>query len=202
MFKLLCSAVFVLTSVCLHAQQDTSLYHFGFLLGVNQSVFLFDEDLPDFQQINNKRGIKLGIMMDYDISDQNGIRAQATLSSNTAELKTQVESAEYANQLEQYFLEAGLFYVLKPKETKFNPYFLLGGVYKEGVKNNNLAENVIAAPRRDVAFDLAVGIDKDLTFFHLQPELRYSYGLTNVELGGGLPNASFHSISLIINFLN
>ena len=96
MFKLFCSAVFTLTSVCLYAQQDTSLYHFGFLLGVNQSNFLFDEDLSDFQQINNKRGIKLGIMMDYDISDHNGVSVQAALSSNTAELKTQVESAEYA----------------------------------------------------------------------------------------------------------
>jgi len=50
------------------------------------------------------------------------------------------------------------------------------------------------------AIDLSIGFVKGLQYFNLKTELRYSHGLTDINLNPDLNSIKFHTISLILNF--
>jgi hypothetical protein len=48
--------------------------------------------------------------------------------------------------------------------------------------------------------DVSIGFKKGLEFFNLSPELRYSHGLTDINLNPNLGSIKLHTMSLILNF--
>ena len=54
--------------------------------------------------------------------------------------------------------------------------------------------------KANFAFDFGIGLENVTEFFVFAPELRYSYGLIDINQNSAIENLYFNSIALILNF--
>ncbi|MDE1052266.1 hypothetical protein, partial [Escherichia coli] len=87
----------------------------------------------------------------------------------------------------------------KISRRKAEPYLLIGP---------NLNIPLQRSPELNTAFqsgynfsiDLGIGLENTFKHFIFAPELKYSYGLTNVNQNPSLKSVYFHSVGLTLNF--
>lgn len=175
-------------------------YRFGFNLGLSYSNLISPESLPDNASISNGFGYRLGVLMDYKLSDKFLLSPKAEFSLNNSAVKFSNEDGTTS-----YFdvfpmsLDIMLHAVYRIGDGKVKPYILLGPDFKiPFAKKNSSAAAYDLKP--DFAIDIGFGLENNLSFFTLSPELRYSIGLLDVNSNPELKSLYFHNICLVFNF--
>jgi len=196
----------VLTSSLTSFSQDEGSFgekrvKYGFNLGVNYSNLLHKEALPENASLSNDFGFRLGILADYRLSEIVSISPKAELSFNNSSVHfahTDGTSSEY--RVMPVSLDLMTHFVFKANREKLSPYFLFGPNVKIPIskRSDNSAE---FSTNSDLAIDCGIGIDRAGTSFNFSPELRYSFGLLNVNQQPSVQSLRFHMISLVFNFV-
>ena len=97
-------------------------------------------------------------------------------------------------------LEFAPHLVFTKKNDNLNPYVFIGPSIKLPVEER-LPNTSLSPTGKDFAVDFGIGLNKALPCFNFAPELRYSFGLININKHPAIQTLNFHSISLIFNFI-
>lgn len=191
----------VACSLAVNAQSDNAVnkkrLKFGFNVGVNHSILYAPEELPSFASITNDLGLRLGVLADYQLFKFLSIAPKAELSFNNNALNlTFDDNAQYRYEVLPIGLEFMTHFIFKKKNENLSPYFYFGPNFKIPISDESANY-----PEPSVfAIDLGIGLEKAFTHFNFSPELRYSYGVTDVIITPTVKRLNFHSVSLIFNF--
>jgi hypothetical protein len=171
----------------------------GFNLGVNYSNILDNEGLITKASISNNVGFRLGVLADYRIADFFFISPKAELSFNKSSVNFNDASIENYDVM-PVSLDFMTHFQFKLNKKKLSPYIFVGPNIKVPL-NGNQSNTTEFATSNDFAIDFGIGLDKKTTFFSFAPELRYSYGLLNVNRHPSIQSLNFHTVSLVLNFI-
>ncbi len=177
---------------------DEKRLKFGFNLGVNHSILFSPDELPSFASISNDLGVRLGVLADYQLFKFLSISPKAELSFNNNELNlTFNDNSQSTYKTLPIALEFMAHFIFKKENEKLSPYFYFGPNLKFPISKKS-GEYIL---HPDLAVDVGIGMEKAFTHFNFSPELRYSYGFTNVSRTPTIRTLRFHSVSLIFNFM-
>lgn len=173
--------------------RDRKIAAFGFSFGVNRSNLQFGAAQANGDQIVNGMGYRLGVVSELRLGKRLVISPKADLSFNAGQLNQ--SNTEYAVSASSLELMGHLKY--RMMRSNFSPYFLAGPNYRMPLANRN-SNNV--PTNSDLAIDVGVGLDIPLIGFKMSPELRYSYGLTNITNSDNFSDLNHHNIALTLIF--
>lgn len=199
--------VFVLgllaSSFTLFSQSEVSVAEkrmkYGFNLGLNYSNLLAKEMLPGNASLSNDLGFRLGVLADYQISNFLSISPKAEISFNNSSVKfTNIDGTTTEYEVMPISLDFMAHLVFKKNYEKLSPYFFFGPNIKIPV-SNKVDDPTTFSTNSDFAIDFGIGLDKSFANFDFSPELRYSFGLLNVNQHPFIRALNFHAISLVLN---
>jgi len=170
---------------------------YGFNLGVNYSSLIDNDMPPKNASLSNNLGFRLGLVADYKISKMLSISPKAEMSLNNCEINfTNTDGSLTKYEVMPISLDFMTHFIFKKNNTKLSPYFFFGPNIKIP-----FSKNTDNSTNTDFAIDFGIGLDKAFTYFNFSPELRYSFGLLNVNKNPALETLNFHNISLVFNFV-
>lgn len=166
---------------------------FGFDIGVNRSNLQFGELQTNGDQITNGFGYRLGIISNFKVSKRFSIAPKAELSFNASRLN-QSNTSYNVNATNLEFLGH-----LKYKFAKgnFTPYIIAGPNFR--VPLEKMQESFVDV-KNDMAIDFGIGLDVPMGYFKMSPELRYSYGYSNITQSSQYSDLNYHNIALTLIF--
>jgi len=183
------------------SDKDDKNLKFGFNLGVNYSNLQSKETLPVNAKIDNGLGFSVGIIMDYKFNDHFSFSPKSEIAFNNSN----VEFEQSDNSIHKYeifpaSLNLMTHFVYKIGKCKTVPYILVGPNVKIPISKKP-DSSLEFYTKSDFAIDFGIGISKKAKYFTWSPELRYSWGFSDVNLNPALKSLNFHNISLIVNFI-
>jgi len=193
----------VFSSLTLFSQSENDVQSnrmkFGFNFGINYAL-LSSISLPSNSSISNNIGGRLGVLGDYKMSNIIHISPKAELSFNNADVKySNPDQSQTKYRIMPINLDLITHFVFKDKRKKMSPYFFFGPNFRIPLSKTN---NPIAyATKPNFAIDFGIGMDKKFTFFNFSPEIRYSYGVSNVNQNPLYQSLKFHNLSLVFNLI-
>lgn len=166
---------------------------FGFDLGVNRSNLQFGDTQTNGDQITNGLGYRLGIVSDFRVTKRFSIAPKAELSFNASRLD-QSNTSYNVNATNLEFLGH-----LKYKFAKgnFSPNIIAGPNFRVPLQKT---QNSFVSVKNDMAIDFGVGLDVPMGYFKMSPELRYSYGCSNITQSSQFSDLYYHNIALTLIF--
>lgn len=180
---------------------DNNRVKLGFNLGINQSNSQDNQMLPSNATLSNNLGFRLGVLADFPINKFLSISPKTELSFNNSKVNfTNIDGSNTEYEIMPISLDLMAHFVFKKQNEKWSPYFFLGPNFKIPVSEKS--DNPTSfSTNSDFAIDFGIGLNRAFTHFHLAPELRYSYGLLNVNQNPSIQQLNFHNISLVFNIL-
>jgi hypothetical protein len=177
---------------------DRQTIHFGFLLGINTLDFVTTpiKDIRLLDSLNiiqNEKGagFSLGIISNLHLGDNFDLRFMPTLSfgerkiTYTINFKTFDSLVTRFKPVESTLLEFPL--LLKFKSARHNNFrtYVIGGVkplldLASQNKVDDKGEKILKLKRNDLNLEIGVGFDFYSQYFKFSPELKMSYGLSNL----------------------
>ena len=171
---------------------DMQTYHFGFILGYSQQKLNiryseFMNNSSDYSQIlsDYEPGFNVGIIMDFKIKNNFNIRV--TPSFNFTDQKIYYNSVNYSVSQPQ---NSGLSNFELPIYLKYRSdrvnngrlYVLLGPKLSIDMSSfEKLSDNEnLEFKSQNYSLDIGFGIDIYFKYFKFAPEIKYSYGITNI----------------------
>ncbi|MCS6991478.1 MAG: PorT family protein [Chitinophagales bacterium] len=168
-------------------------FHFGIALGLNFSNYKVTMDSLYLEQGEitvtsplTSPGFSLGIISSLHLSNSFELRFIPDLAFADRSLLYQLTSADSTptKRIESVYLEFpfNIKYRSKPYRD-FRLYVLSGLKYSIDMQSNataRLAENLIKVYKHDIAFEYGVGGEFHLPLVTVAPEIKVSYGLTNI----------------------
>ncbi|MBU2020375.1 MAG: PorT family protein [Bacteroidetes bacterium] len=174
---------------------------FGFNLGINQSNVLDNGNLPNNASLSNNLGFRLGILADYKVAKIFLISPKAELSYNNCQIDfTNSDGSKSQYEVMPKSLDLMSHFVFKKNNEKSSPYFLFGPNVKIPISKRPKDQSSYSTSA-DFAIDFGIGIERAFANFNFSPELRYSFGLRNVNQNPMIQSLKFHNISLVLNFI-
>ena len=182
------------------ADHDEKPYYFGIVLGYNTShyntshhpYFLGRDTIQVVESLNSGR-VHLGIMANWQVSNRFDIRFYP-LNLIFSEKKFRYtqkypnpgdDKLEQFQNVESIVMSFPLMVRLKSDRiNNFRVYTLAGVKYdfdlasKAGARN---AENFVKVNKTDFGVETGIGFQFFFKYFILSPEIKFSYGLTNVH---------------------
>lgn len=197
---------------------DMQPYHFGFILGYSQQKLNiryseFMNNYNDYLQIlsDYEPGFNVGIIMDFKIKNNFNIRV--TPSFNFTDQKIYYNRVNYSVSQPQ---NSGLSNFELPIYLKYRSdrvnngrlYVLLGPKLSIDMSSfEKLSENEnLEFKSQNYSLDIGFGIDIYFKYFKFAPEIKYSYGITNIlekqhnEYDNYLNSLSSRSILISLTF--
>jgi hypothetical protein len=173
----------------------------GFDFGLNYSNISTDNSLPSGAEVNNELGFRLGILAEFKLSKILFLSPKAELSMNNGSITQYFSDGSVAKY---DVLPIGLEFmapiVVKMPREKYKPYFFVGPKVKIPLTAQSTATTTFLG-KADLAIDFGIGLDNVFSQFNFSPELRYSYGLLNVNRNPAFQSIYSHSVSLVFKFL-
>lgn len=179
-------------------QDSMSKIKWGFNLGFNYSILQI-KNVDPVVQSSNSVGFRIGILMDWKLTNHLSFFPKSELSFNDSKvilLENQGDKEIY--QVYPVILEVASHLTYKLYNNKTAPYILFGPTYKVPLTSDKNVQYVTR--RSDIALDFGIGIDKELSYFNIAPELRYSLGLLNLSGINTVGQLHFHTVTLVLNF--
>ncbi len=172
---------------------------FGFNIGTNFSNLIVKNAAANSTKIQNGAGFNIGLIMEEKITNQLSIIPKVEQWFNDCSLKkASALTTEEEYNIFPMHTDIMFHLIYKFNTTQNKWYGLFGPNFKiplNQISENNKTYNY----KTDFALDFGFGIEKNLTYFQLAPEIRYSVGLLN--LGNGSYNkVYFHTVCLVFNF--
>ncbi|MED5307162.1 MAG: porin family protein [Bacteroidota bacterium] len=197
---------------------DMQTYHFGFILGYSQQKLNiryseFMNNYNDYLQIlsDYEPGFNVGIIMDFKIKNNFNIRV--TPSFNFTDQKIYYNRVNYSVSQPQ---NSGLSNFELPIYLKYRSdrvnngrlYVLLGPKLSIDMSSfEKLSDNEnLEFKSQNYSLDIGFGIDIYFKYFKFAPEIKYSYGITNIlekqhnEYDNYLNSLSSRSILISLTF--
>jgi hypothetical protein len=141
--------------------------------------------------VENGLGFRLGVTSDLALSKRFSIAPKAEMSFNTSSI---TENGERTS-IRPVDLELMAHLKINLLKCGLSPYLVVGPNIKMPI-----GSGALTMPTRDnLSLDLGVGLDVPFGRFKIAPELRYSYGLMNINRESSLGDLKFHNIALILN---
>jgi len=178
---------------------DAKRLKFGFNLGINYSNLQSKEILQTNSEIYNGFGIEFGIFLDYKIAKNLFLSPKAEVLFNKSGINTTNTNGEvisYKVFPVSVEIMTHLKYRIGTKKTK--PYLLIGPKYRHSLAQSNSSTYFGNNP--DFAIDVGVGLENNLSYFVFSPEIRYSFGLLNINANPSFQILKYHAITLVLNF--
>jgi outer membrane protein W len=205
MKKVIFVAGLLMSSLTVFSQSESGVNEkrmkYGFNLGINYSNLLDNEMLPSNASLSNNLGFRLGILADYKISKFLSVSPKAEVSFNNSEVNfTNIDGSQTEYEIMPISLDFMTHFIFKRNNEKLSPYFFFGPNVKIPISEKN-DNSTTYSTKSDFAIDFGIGVDKPFTHFHFSPELRYSFGLLNINQNPSIQSLYFHNISLVFNFL-
>lgn len=193
---------------------DKKLFHFGFLIGYNQSNFLInshamsnDHDTLNIINTRGYSGFNLGIITDLRMGKYFDLRFIPTLSFiDRSVIYNDNHSLEYHQNTNPNNNVAGAVYMDLPLMVKLKSsrmlnniraYVLAGAQYSLDLtsiskKTSNIQGYVLRLYPGDFMGLAGVGFDFYCTYFKFSTELRMGFGLRNLLV----PNEDIHATTI------
>jgi hypothetical protein len=173
----------------------------GFVFGLNYSNLLTDNGLPSGAEVNNELGFRLGILAEFKLSKILFLSPKAELSMNNGGITQYHPDASVSKyDILPIGLEFMVPLLVKMPREKHKPYFFIGPKVKIPLTAQSTSTTIYSG-RTDLAIDFGIGLDNTFSHFNFSPELRYSYGLLNVNRNPAFQSIYSHSVSLVFKFL-
>jgi len=197
---------FILLTVATHLnsqnKKDTLVKKLmlGFNIGANFSNLIVNSADANSTKIQNGAGINIGIIMEEKITEQISLIPKAEQWFNDCSLQnssTSTPNEEY--NVFPMHTDFMLHVVYKFNKTKNKWYGLFGPNFKIPLDQENVS-NKTYNYKTDMALDFGFGTEKNLPYFQLAPEMRYSVGLLNLGNGSVFNKVYFHTVCLVFNF--
>lgn len=196
-----------LSSPNLHAQKrkvlnlptyDRQTIHFGFLLGVNSINFIPTpiKDLRDLDSLyiispKSGTGFSLGIISNLHMGDNFDLRFMPTLSfgERVLQYRIGVPSLDSAftkeKRVESTFLEFPILLKFKSARLNNGRAYVIGGIkpvidLASQDKVDDKGEKILKLKRNDLNYEIGFGLDFYSQYFKFTPEVKMSYGLSNI----------------------
>lgn len=173
--------------------RDRKIATFGFSFGLNRSNLQFGAAQENGDQIVNGLGYRLGVVSELRLGKRFVISPKADLSFNAGQLNQ--SNTDYAVSASSLELMGHLKY--RFAKSNFSPYILAGPNYRIPLSTRD--DNAVPT-RNDVAIDIGLGLDIPLIGFKISPEVRYSYGLTNISTSDAFSDLNHHNIAVSLIF--
>ncbi|MCK4662211.1 MAG: PorT family protein [Bacteroidales bacterium] len=180
------------------SSDNDSKFRFGFNLGADYSNLQSKETLPSNANISNGVGFSFGAFMDYSISKNFLFSPKSELSFNNSSVDFEnIDNSTY--EIFPISLDFMIHFVYKIGNSNNIPYLLIGPKLKLPIEKKSTSSTEFKI-NPDFAIDFGIGLENKTKYFIFAPELRYSFGLLNVNQNPTLQTLNFHNISLILNF--
>lgn len=173
--------------------RDRKTLAFGFGFGLNRSNLQFGSTQENGDQIVNGMGYRLGVVSELRLGKRFVITPKADLSFNAGQISQ--SNTNYTVSTSSLELMGHLKY--RFARSQFSPYVLAGPNYRIPLRTG--AEDYVPT-RNDLALDVGVGLDIPLIGFKISPELRYSYGVTNITNSADFSDLNHHNIAISLIF--
>lgn len=164
---------------------------FGVDFGVNRSNLSFSSPQTGGDNITNGLGYRLGVVSNFQITQRFSFAPKAELSFNTTGLNSGIENYD-VNPTNVELLGHMKF---KLRRGSLSPYIIAGPNARIPIGTNR--ENLLPT-KEDIAIDLGVGLDVPIFKKRIAPELRYSFGLTNINRDANISDIKYHNLSLVL----
>jgi hypothetical protein len=172
----------------------------GFNLGGNYSWLLTNDQLPTNARTTHGTGFQLGVLSDIRLTNWLYVSPKAELAFNKASVDFVGFSETDTYEVFPVSLEFKNHFIFKKNYVRSSPYFLIGPAVRIPIQNKNKLSTTAFSTRTDLAIDFGIGLDNRFSFFNFAPELRYSFGLLNINAHPQLQSIKFHKVALVFNF--
>ncbi len=224
--------VFSLLAISMEAQiqkpkkqpfADQKLYHFGFLVGIHTQDMILSHtgytsptgeawfaEIPSYSV-----GFSVGIIADRYISEHFNLRVSPSLhfGEKGFVFREQKTGEEYKNTFKTNYFSIPLNLKFSANRIQdYRPYLLAGGYANMDMSSKK--DQALRFKRVDYGLEFGVGCNFYLAMFKLCPELRFSFGLTDIiskdnsdltdkdllKFRDSMSSGKTRMISLIFNF--
>ena len=180
--------------------QTSTPLTYGISIGTNYS-FLSQENVTAIDDdIRNGMGLNFGIFAECPFTGWLSFTPRAGVSFNNSKI---IHSGSSNEELTYGFMpitaEIRGHFVFRTKGNKLAPYAFFGPNFRVPL-NNKFDGAEEFSNKTSFAIDLGIGIDKALSNMSIAPELRYSFGFTDVNDKNRFDTAYMHTVSLLVNF--
>jgi len=167
---------------------------FGIGLSLNRSLSKFDNDFEE-HNIKGGGGFSIDIISELIMSRYFSLSPKFGLTFNDEYLV--LDKNKY--QLLAVTTDFVLHLLVKSGKKKLNPYILIGPSYNRVItgKNKSVGD---WSDKSNVALDFGSGMEIYFKHFVMAPELKYSYGLVDVNSSIELSSIKHHTVSLSFSF--
>jgi len=171
---------------------DDKFMHYGFLLALNTTQFkvVHSEDFVSSDTILNlypklKTGFTLGFVVNTRISDFVDFRVLPEVAFYERVMVFNIKKVD--QNVEAVFntavVELPLLIKYKSKRRLNHRIYMIGGVkfgFEVGKKKDSVKKEELLTKATDISLEYGIGWDRYLPLFKFAPEIRVSYGLTNL----------------------
>ena len=178
---------------------DEKKYYFGIILGYNTShynithhPYFLSRDTVQVVNSQNSGGIHLGIMANWQMSKHLDLRfypLNLVFSERkfgyTQKFPSEATSSFEKQNIEPIVMSFPIQVRLKSDRiNNFRVYTLAGMKYDFDLASNSgarNADNIVKVKKNDYGIEGGIGFQFYLPYFVLSPEIKFSYGLSNVH---------------------
>ncbi|MFP5471502.1 MAG: porin family protein [Bacteroidia bacterium] len=174
---------------------DNQKFHFGFLLGYNNSSYKLKNNLTNdtlnILEVENRPGFDIGLVSVYHISKNVKLRFTPNISFQDKQVEytffsPTLEKSTQDNQvIESTFIEFPLTLKLRTNRIKnFAAGILLGGKYAIDAASQKDKEDLgvpfLKTQEKDVSMIIGGSFDFFLEYFKFGVEIKYNHGFNNM----------------------
>ena len=183
-------------------RQDSAMnrIRYGFSIGGNYSNLQSRHALPDHISIANKGGFRLGLLAEIPLSEKWMFSPKAETACNGSSVRI-MDADKYTvtHKVIPVSLEVMSHFVFMMNNRKRTPYLLAGLGLKIPVINR-VETSTDFKTKPCFSFDVGIGINNRSKHVIAAPEMRYSFGLQNINTNPQLQSLYFHSVSPVLSF--
>jgi len=195
---------FLLFSFTSVSQEEEILHKpwgIGISIGVNHTNIIAPQSVIEIGEVDNQLGFQLGFVADYQLGKMFSIAPKIELSFNEGEIVlADIEGNESRYDVLPITMNLMTHFTIKKPEGKVKPYFFAGPNLKVPISKRPKVSTSFYHSY-DFAIDFGIGVEKSYSKFNFSPELRYSYGLLNVNQNPRFQSMNFHQVSLVFSLV-
>lgn len=186
------AAILSMVAAPTFAQKNEKFATFGFNGGINRSNLSFSSQQTGGDNITNGKGYRFGLISNFQFTNRFSIAPKAELSFGSSVLSSSTEQLVSPNNLE---ILGHLKFKLR--KGSLSPYIIVGPNLRIPIQGANRDD--LIPTRQNVAIDIGIGLDVPIFKKRISPELRYSYGLMDINRDASVSGLKYHNIALVLN---
>jgi len=204
MKKLVLTTAIAFCTIVVFAQSEnkasTRKSGFGVNLGTNYSFLQSKETLPGNSKMYNGIGAKIGLFFDYPISTRLLFSPKTELAFNRSGIETTLNDNSISTyKIFPISLDIMTHFVYRIGDGKAFPYLLAGPNFRIPLQSKPTSSTDFKN-KTDFAIDFGIGFESSVKRFVFAPEIRFSYGLLNINENPVFQTLRYNNLSLILNF--